>query len=855
MRLLIALALLVPSVGLAQVRFDVSLGDDRVRPRTTRLLAFDGASYFVTSTTTPTGGDALHVVEGDGSLSEQFGSGSTTIACTVDACADSSFTVPTQIARWDRASGRRVGFTTIPTEARAARPIRAGDEWLVVASISSESETRIEAVHVSEAGVVEQAAPFEIARFPTPGLSFDVACDQRRCVVGYVGQEGSSFGVVVLDDETPSVPIPLGTVSSAGWRPRVAIGGGRVVLVLSDSSEGFGFRAWRGAVDGSGFGRVGPDGGATTSLLASVGCMASGDCFALDRLGSVVHLPPTGMATLFESEATALACGLDDCLTDREVFAMVGGVPTRTRPFGYGDLVQQSLPSVAVRDGRVVVALRDTFTTPAGSFFVGELDASGRWASPFATPTSTQPLLLEAFDFGFFAASVTSTSGGTALARRLGPDGSALEMSAATLGAATRVDAVRADEHLLAALSGSTVRTRRVNALGAAEGDEPVVVRSVPSSDATLATGGGVSLVAWSEERGARELEIYGAIVDSSGELVGTHFLISTGDFDQHTPRVMWVGDAFVVVWLDARDGTGTAIRGARVSSAGVVLDPTGVTFVPSFASATSELAAVADGPEIVLAWTPRESRSDALGEYDANFVRVRRSSAAGDALETTTVRDGGRSNDEYHTLALVRSGPGELVLLFEQRGAPRNTVRAVAFGYAGVPGATCGDATACTSGFCVDGVCCDAACDGACATCRASEGASTDGACAAHPAGVECRGASDACDLAESCDGESLVCPDDLRMPMCGEDAGMPDGGPGDAGASRDAGASSDAGAMSDDASVAADAGTGDEDSGTGGGGGGGCSAGGAAGSMLPAWLVAVALMRRRRRDRSPTA
>jgi len=115
----------------------------------------------------------------------------------------------------------------------------------------------------------------------------------------------------------------------------------------------------------------------------------------------------------------------------------------------------------------------------------------------------------------------------------------------------------------------------------------------------------------------------------------------------------------------------------------------------------------------------------------------------------------------------------------------------------------------------------------------------------------VECRGASDACDLAESCDGESLACPTDLRMAMCGEDAGVPDAGasdagaPSDAGTSSDAGAPSDAGTSSDDASLDLDAGVGDVDA-----GGGGCSAAGHVGA-LPGWIVAAMLMRRRRRAR----
>jgi len=71
--------------------------------------------------------------------------------------------------------------------------------------------------------------------------------------------------------------------------------------------------------------------------------------------------------------------------------------------------------------------------------------------------------------------------------------------------------------------------------------------------------------------------------------------------------------------------------------------------------------------------------------------------------------------------------------------------------------GEACASEGACASGFCVDGVCCDSACDGACAACGG------DGVCGAAPEDTECRPTSGACDVAETCDGVSLVCPADL--------------------------------------------------------------------------------------------
>ena len=73
-----------------------------------------------------------------------------------------------------------------------------------------------------------------------------------------------------------------------------------------------------------------------------------------------------------------------------------------------------------------------------------------------------------------------------------------------------------------------------------------------------------------------------------------------------------------------------------------------------------------------------------------------------------------------------------------------------------------------CLSRFCTDGVCCDSRCgDGDpidCMVCSAAAGAVADGTCSPAPAspGIVCRPAAGPCDVGESCDGASDVCPED---------------------------------------------------------------------------------------------
>jgi len=71
-----------------------------------------------------------------------------------------------------------------------------------------------------------------------------------------------------------------------------------------------------------------------------------------------------------------------------------------------------------------------------------------------------------------------------------------------------------------------------------------------------------------------------------------------------------------------------------------------------------------------------------------------------------------------------------------------------------------------CASGFCTDGVCCDTACGGGdptdCQACSVAAGAAVDGTCAPRAAGIVCREAAGACDVAERCTGSSAACPAD---------------------------------------------------------------------------------------------
>jgi subtilisin family serine protease len=112
-----------------------------------------------------------------------------------------------------------------------------------------------------------------------------------------------------------------------------------------------------------------------------------------------------------------------------------------------------------------------------------------------------------------------------------------------------------------------------------------------------------------------------------------------------------------------------------------------------------------------------------------------------------------GGSPDRKNTLEQVfmkSPAPGEYTVTVRSFNVPNGPqpfalVVSGAASKAGTPGATCGAAAECLSGFCVDGVCCDAACDaGACDACSKPAGAAVNGTCSLLT--------GEACDDADAC-------------------------------------------------------------------------------------------------------
>ena len=127
--------------------------------------------------------------------------------------------------------------------------------------------------------------------------------------------------------------------------------------------------------------------------------------------------------------------------------------------------------------------------------------------------------------------------------------------------------------------------------------------------------------VAWMDYRSGVGYDIYGARVTPGGVVLDQFGIgISTAMGDQAGPAIAFDGTNYFVAWMDDRLGTQTGyeIYGARVSPAGVVLDPNGI-FISAPLSPYGAILSPAlafDGTNYLVVW--RDDRSQPSDIYGA---------------------------------------------------------------------------------------------------------------------------------------------------------------------------------------------------------------------------------------------
>ena len=167
---------------------------------------------------------------------------------------------------------------------------------------------------------------------------------------------------------------------------------------------------------------------------------------------------------------------------------------------------------------------------------------------------------------------------------------------------------------------GRDIRGVRLTPQGAVL-DSPGIRISPPGRDQSypaVAHGASDFLVVWEDGR-SRDLDVRGARVSPAGVVLdSTSILIAGRGWEQCAPAAASDGNDFLVVWQDWRNGS-YAIFGARVSHSGTLLDTSGIAVCTSAGWQTAP-EVTCNGTNYLVAW-----QNQTTGACDLYGARVSR--------------------------------------------------------------------------------------------------------------------------------------------------------------------------------------------------------------------------------------
>jgi hypothetical protein len=175
-------------------------------------------------------------------------------------------------------------------------------------------------------------------------------------------------------------------------------------------------------------------------------------------------------------------------------------------------------------------------------------------------------------------------------------------------------------------------------------------------------------LVVWQEKRNSSTLEICGAFVTPAGMVSPLWNPIIVAPGDQELPQIAFDGTNYLVVWQDRRSGS-YDIYGTRVTQTGTTLDPNGIA-ISTAPNDQVYPAIIFDGTNYIVVWQDRRNGDN----YDIYGARV---TTAGEVLDPTGVELVNQPTDRLYPK--ISKGPGNQFLLVYQGfvpDAPYNTWR-----------------------------------------------------------------------------------------------------------------------------------------------------------------------------------
>ena len=265
-------------------------------------------------------------------------------------------------------------------------------------------------------------------------------------------------------------------------------------------------------------------------------------------------------------------------------------------------------------------------------------------------------------------------SGNDIYGARVSPAGSVLDPSGLPLSTSTvftllmRAPAIAFDgtNYLIVweEKTGFTAPTNlnglRVSPTGAPVGSPFVVSNAVGNQlAAALAFDGTNYLTVWQDDRGGQS-DIYGARITPAGTVVDSAgFLVSGTPQLQSNPTVEFNGTSYFVAWEDYRNtSTGGDIYGARVTTAGSVLDTAGLSLVAAAANQTQP-SITKLGANYLLAWQDLRN-----GTQDVYATRL---DATGSVLDGTGLSVMTAPGDQT-TVAVATNGTSAFVTWADSR-------------------------------------------------------------------------------------------------------------------------------------------------------------------------------------------
>ncbi len=207
------------------------------------------------------------------------------------------------------------------------------------------------------------------------------------------------------------------------------------------------------------------------------------------------------------------------------------------------------------------------------------------------------------------------------------------------------------------ARSGVDIYGARVSTSGAVldTAGIPISTASGWQESPSIGFDGTNYLVVWEDKRSDSDYDIYGAKVSPSGTVLDTAGIpISTASGDQYSPSIAFDGTNYLVVWRDYRSDSDYDIYGARVTTSGTVLDPSGIAISTAANNQYSPSIAF-DGTNYLVVWADERS-----GWYDIYGARI---SILGTVLDTAGIPISTAANNQYSPSSIAFDGTNYFVV------------------------------------------------------------------------------------------------------------------------------------------------------------------------------------------------